>query len=275
VGVELAAELAHFFPRLRVTLVDGAPDVLPQLGEGAREYARQWLQERNVALRLGKPFAPEFVGADQVVLSCVGARPRAAGLLADASAIKANGRIRVNRHMQVLSRGESETGLASCSAEPLLGSSVSDPSGVASSASSAAAAAASAATRGSGDPGSLEPLGQGRVFAVGDAAAVEGVPTAQIIFHGEEMAAVAVANIEAAEGVISPLALTQARREMEPQQPFLCCTSLGPLDGMFSTQTELVATGTLAALQKQMIEATKMGALKGDLASSMLWYPVH
>lgn len=40
VGVELAAEIAHFFPGLKVALVDGAPDVLPQLGEGAREYAR-------------------------------------------------------------------------------------------------------------------------------------------------------------------------------------------------------------------------------------------
>lgn len=230
VGVELAAELVHFFPQLKVTLVDGAPDVLPQLGEGAREYARNWLRQHNVTLRLGTPFVPGSVGENQVVLSCVGARSRSAGLFSDPSAFRPNGQLRANRHMQVLGAGAS---------------------------------------------GGVEPLGQGRIFAVGDAVAVEGVPTAQMIFHGEEMAAVAVANIEAAEDVASPLALTKSRREMEPQQPFLCCTSLGPHDGMFSTQTELVATGPLAAMQKQMIETTKMGALKGDFASALVWYPVH
>jgi len=125
------------------------------------------------------------------------------------------------------------------------------------------------------DPKELEPLGRGKVFAVGDAAAIEGVPTAQMIFHGEEMAAVAVANIEAAEDVASPLAFGKGRREAEPGLPLLCCTSLGPQDGMFSSQSELIATGGLAAFQKQLIEDTKMRALQGELVSSLLWLPLH
>lgn len=242
VGVELAAELAHFFPRLEVTLVDGAAEVLPQLGEPARGYARSWLQGHDVRLRLGAPFVPEAVGQEDVVLWCVGARGRCAGLFSDASVYRPSGQLRVNRRMQVLHR-----------------------------------AAGAAATGGVGAPawGSMEALGEGHVFAVGDAAAVEGVATPQMVFPGEEMAAVAVANIEAAEGLGLPWEATKARREMDTQQPFLCCVSLGPQDGMISTQTELLATGLLAAVPKQVIESTKMGALRGQLASSLLWYPLH
>lgn len=297
VGVEFVAELVHFFPRLKVTLVDGAPDVLPQLSTGARQYARQWLQAHNVDLRLNKPFSPEGVSSDEVVISCVGARPRAQTLIPETTALRSNGQIRVNQHMQVLympsdgkasSVGSSLTSMSDPSTASSLGgslTSMSDPS--------YPSQGPTAATRSSADPADKSsvsepsggesprassgfvPYGQGRIFAVGDAASVQGVPTAQIIYHGEEMAAVAVANIEASEGVASPLNfMKNVRREFEPQ-PFLCCTSLGPIDGMFSTQTELIATGTLAAIQKQMIEATKVGQLKGDLGCSALWYPVH
>lgn len=245
VGVELAGELTHFFPRLKVTLVDGAPTVLPQLAEGAREYAQAWLKQNGVKLKLGTPFQPEALREGAVVLSCVGTRSRSAGLFADSSVLKANGQIRVNRRMQVLRQSGPR--------RPAAGTADTRP----------------------GTPLELEPLGQGRVFAVGDAAAVEGVPTAQIIFHGEEMAAIAVASIESAEDIFSPLSLGKGRREAEEGQPLLCCTSLGPQDGMFSTQSELVSTGMLAAVQKQIIEDTKMSALRGDLLGTLLWMPAH
>jgi NADH dehydrogenase FAD-containing subunit len=237
--VELAAEIAHFFPRLSVTLVDGAPKVLPQLAEPAQGYARQWLQQHGVQLKLGEPFSVDSVADGQQVLWCVGARPRNKGFFADPSVLTARGQIRVNRRMQVIR-----------SLEP--------------------------AADQSGKAVEYEAVGQGRVYAVGDAVAVEGVPMAQMIFHGEEMAAIAVSGIEAREDVASPFAFSKTKREAEPEGlPLLCCTSLGPQDGMFSTQTELLATGTLAALQKQMIEDTKLGALKGELLSSALWSQIH
>lgn len=245
VGVELAGELTHFFPRVKVTLVDGAPTVLPQLAEGAREYAQAWLKQNGVKLKLGTPFKADALREGALVLSCVGTRSRSAGLFADGSVLKSNGQIRVNRRMQVLQQsGPRRPAGGAADARP-------------------------------GAPVELEPLGQGRVFAIGDAAAVEGVPTAQIIFHGEEMAAIAVASIESAEDIFSPLSLGKGRREAEEGQPLLCCTSLGPQDGMFSTQSELVSTGMLAAVQKQIIEDTKMSALRGDLLGTLLWMPAH
>jgi NADH dehydrogenase FAD-containing subunit len=233
--------LAHFFPRLKVRLVDGASTVLPQLDEKSQSYAYEWLKEQGVTMHLGRPFSPESLDEDDLVIWCMGSASRSDDMFVDTRVMKQHGRIRVNRKMQVLRRVE--------------GDSMNEPLGQA-------------------QAMELEPLGGGKVFAIGDAAMVEGVPTAQMIYHGEEMAAVAVANIEAAEDIASPLAIGKGRREKEAM-PLLCCTSLGPQDGMFSTQNELIATGGFAALQKQLIEDTKMGALQGDVPSSLLWYPLH
>eukprot|EP00927_Polykrikos_kofoidii_P066657 TRINITY_DN62212_c0_g1_i1.p1 TRINITY_DN62212_c0_g1~~TRINITY_DN62212_c0_g1_i1.p1 ORF type:complete len:469 (-),score=85.04 TRINITY_DN62212_c0_g1_i1:45-1373(-) len=242
VGVELAAELTHFFPRLQVTLVDASSKVLPQLAEPASEYARNYLSAHGVRMSLGAPFSAASVADGQVVLWCVGAKTRAGTLFDDSTVLRSNGQIRVNKRMQVLRR----TGGLSSAADPEKG----------------------------GGQIVEEVFGRGRVFAVGDAAAVGGVPMAQMIFQGEDMAAVAVANIEAAEDIASPLAFNKNKREAE-DLPILCNTSLGPQDGMFSTQSELLATGALTAMQKQLIESTKMSALQGNLIGSMLWMPVH
>jgi len=242
VGVELAAELNHFMPKLQVELTDGMPFVLPQLAQGARTYAHGFLKKQGVQLNLGTPYQPESLGDNDVVIWCVGAKARA-GHLFGAPSLNERGMIRVNRRMQVLRLlGEESNGSADQASE----ASVSE----------------------------MEPISNGCIFAVGDAAAVEGVPTAQIIFHGEEMAAVAVANIEAAEGLASPFVDSKTRREIE-SMPLLCSASLGPGDGIFATQSEMICTGTLAAFQKQMIEETKMGALRGEALSSLLWWPVH
>jgi len=223
VGVELAGELCHFFPRLKVRLVDGAPSVLPQLAEGARKYAHTWLREQGVSLKLGAPFRPEMVSEEDLVLWCVGTCPRSSALFEDKSVLRSNGQIRVNRSMQVIGKSVDE------------------------------------------------PVGEGRIYAVGDVAKVDDVPMAQTIFHGEEMGAVAVANIEASEDV-NPVANT--KRQIE-SLPLMCVVSLGPREGIFSTQSDMVMSGPLVALQKQVIEDTKMSATQGGLVSSLLWMPIH
>lgn len=230
VGVELAAELAHFAPHLKVRLVDASPVVLPQLGESARQYAHSKLVESGVKLLLGKPFVKEMVYEDYLILWCVGPSSRIAGLFEDQSVLTDLGALQVNSQMQVLSLSNS---------------------------------------------GEIEPFCRGRVFSVGDVARVQKVPTTQTIFHGEEMGSVACHNIEAACDVGFGLSLSDAKyREIETP-PVLTCTSLGPRDGVFSTQSELIASGGVAALQKQLIEDTKMGHYRGDLLSSLLWLPVH
>lgn len=126
--------------------------------------------QRNVSLRVGRPFRPESVKGDQVVLTCCGSRPRSADLFADPSVLRRRGQIRVNRFMQVLSRPSGLTSLGSLASPSGELGSAADPLG-----------------EGQGRSGEYVALGGGRIFAVGDAAAVDGVPTAQMIFHGEEL----------------------------------------------------------------------------------------
>ena len=95
VGVELAAEIAHYHARAAVTLADVAPRLLATLPAAAGARAAAALTRAGVRLLLGGPLvrAPasadakhafttaggERVGAD-VVFMCVGARPNSACL---------------------------------------------------------------------------------------------------------------------------------------------------------------------------------------------------
>ncbi len=97
VGVELAAELAHYHPRAAVTVADVAPRLLATLPPAAGERAAAALRAAGVALLLGAPLrrtdgklngavparyvtpGGETLDAD-VVFACVGARPNSAAL---------------------------------------------------------------------------------------------------------------------------------------------------------------------------------------------------
>lgn len=244
VGVELAAELLYFMPNLQVGLFDAAPTVMPQLPSAAQKYSRQFLEGIGATLTLGEPFNPASLSYEKV-LWCVGVRQRNSFL--DEKCLDERGQVQVNAKMQVLHPSS------------LSGKSVESPN---------SPDGFSDAEKGFS---TLEPFGEGRIFAVGDAAAVEGLPLSKTIYHGEEMAAVAVANIEAAEGFLPPYSSEKEAEEMS----LLICVSLGPKDGVFSTQSEVLITGSAAAFQKQMIESTKMEALRGDPLSNLIWWPVH
>lgn len=250
VGVELAGELAYFYPRMKVTLVDALNTVLPQLSHDARAYAQDYLKGQGVKLALGEAFSTDLYGQDgedAYVIWCIGSQARSSALFdSDTTVLQDNGQIRVNRRMQVQRRVNRDAGKV-----PEPGA---EAEGV----------------------DEFEAFGQGKVFAVGDAASVMGVPTRQVIYHGEEMAAVAVANIEAAEEFAKPRVFAETGvASVIEMLPYPCCVSLGPQDGLFCTQSELIATGGLAATMKQLIEETKMRDLQGELPSSLLWHYMH
>jgi NADH dehydrogenase FAD-containing subunit len=60
VGVELAAEIAHYFPssnnnnNKHVTIVDASPNLVPLFPKATGDYAHRWLLNHGVALRLGQ-----------------------------------------------------------------------------------------------------------------------------------------------------------------------------------------------------------------------------
>ncbi|CAD7939597.1 unnamed protein product [Amoebophrya sp. A120] len=144
-------------------------------------------------------------------------------------------------------------------------------------------------------------------YACGDCVALEGVP--KTYFAAEEMASLVVANIERQEG-FAPDILSMSTGSLDTSSgdrrtsrdfssdmssatssedgylpddlayPF--CISLGPTDGIFASVPSAGSAGAVllegrpAALQKQMIEDTKLLALKDDsFYAKALWAAVH
>lgn len=121
VGVELAAELAHFLPGLRVVLAGRAPTVLPDLPGEAQDYAADWLVAHGVELRLGlnEPL-PEGSEAQALgfegpcmMLGCAGVRP--CSQFAEAlGCLDAQGAVLVNRALQLTSAPRHIFALGDC-----------------------------------------------------------------------------------------------------------------------------------------------------------------
>ena len=107
VGVELAAELVHYFPDLRVVLADKCPMVLPALCPEAQSYAHQWLEEHGVELRLGRELPKDeaellkTLEVEQVHL-CAGVSFHA-DLVASLGCLDDRQQILTNRFMQCVS----------------------------------------------------------------------------------------------------------------------------------------------------------------------------
>jgi len=114
-------------------------------------------------------------------------------------------------------------------------------------------------------------FGDGRIFAVGDAVQLDGAPIPKAIYWAEEMACVAACNISAKEGIG---ASWETERELQ-MSPNLVCCSLGPHDGLFTIGDNLVTTGPPAAVQKAVIEQTKMSSLRDEPLGRLIWELVH
>ncbi|CAD7942219.1 unnamed protein product [Amoebophrya sp. A25] len=274
VGTEMAAEIAHYL-RIPVSLYDGNPRVLFQLPKDAADYAKKWLDTNNCALRMGEGFDFENHGGDPNVIKCVGAKPTAKFL--SKKYLDSTGYVKVNRQLQVLEEYPTATG----------------EKGTAQEDASAAAASQENANGAKSDEHYMVELAPAPgLFACGDCVSLEGMP--KTMFVAEEMAALVVSNIERLEGFDSDLVSetirnTSLAKTSEEQLPlksiseeliFPFCVSLGPADGVFA-QTSLQSGGVLldgraAAMQKQLIEDTKMMQLREEsFYAKLAWSAVH
>jgi len=110
VGVELAAELIHFFPTLKIALADRCETVLPTLPKDAQDYAQKWLIDHGIDLRLGQELPREDVASaldlpkTSLVLPCAGLRFRGSSLVP--RCCDEMGQICTNRAMQCMEQGE-------------------------------------------------------------------------------------------------------------------------------------------------------------------------
>jgi len=246
VGVEMAAELAHYMPGLKIVLADLAPTVLPPLPKSAQDYAHKWLADHGVEMRLGVTLprggsdaevaAALGIEGEVAVLGCAGVSMRCS-FMAPFGCLTDRGCVRVNRAMQVLTDSPSEADVSQLGAER-------------------AAVCAS-----------------GRIFALGDCVDVQGLagPLTKDIYPAEAMSEVICANLRLAKNVhclrSCPGVLHELRTSL--QQMTLC--SLGPEDCIFVMNGYMVAKGFVARNMKHQIESTKMGQLRNERWGSLVW----
>lgn len=243
VGVELAAEVAHYLPGLKIVLADLSQVVLPALPERAQQYATKWLTDHGVEVRLGLAPLPagkeaEALGVEgpSVVLGCAGVRVRSE-FVQHLDCIDERGSIRVNRMMQVLTRNPS-----------------------------------TADTELLGEQRAMV-VGAGRVFALGDCVTVDGVnpPFTKDTYPAEAMAEVVVSNLRKAKTVQCLRTCPDVLRQLKfPLQQYTLC-SLGPNDCIFVGNGSVWATGTAACFVKNQIESTKMGQYRQQMWGSLVW----
>jgi len=242
VGVELAAELVHYLPGLKVVLADLAPTVLPTLPREAQLYAHKWLEDHGISLRLGRPLTRGNEAVDlgiegeTMVLGCAGVKLRCS-FAAPLGCLDSRGAVRVNHAMQVITETPTQEDLA------MLGS----------------------------DRACI--CGAGRIFALGDCVSVNGLepPLTKDIYPSEVCTEVVVQNLRSAKHIQCLRTCPGVLRELKPHFSQMTICSLGPNDAVFVRNGSVMATGWAAATMKAQIESTKMSELRNEVWGRLIW----
>ena len=116
------------------------------------------------------------------------------------------------------------------------------------------------------------PLVVAHMYAIGDCCAAP-VVASKLAYTAELQAVVAAANVaqQLQRGVdAAPLLTFPLSLSVVLPAPTLICCSLGAWDGVL-VFNDIVVGGWLAALAKLVIERSKVGQYRGQLASGALW----
>jgi NADH dehydrogenase FAD-containing subunit len=272
IGVEWATELEYFFPSLKVTIIDFLPRCLGPLPDGAAEYCSEYMAAVGIKEFYGlkyEPKNPDFWktvelpdGADYTYV-CMGVKASNFFMPKETLSDKGpggGGWIHFNKYLQVTKKPQ---------------------------------------------PGQLEGdvWGKGCVFAVGDcnygcignppdwepkegekkAAGMPPIP--KISYPGEEQALHACLNIELMDkqGYGRVEGLTPVLKETWwPWGAGMFATSLGPHDACFVLGANhrkhsgyMVNWWLPAALQKEIIETSKVNECKNGIIGTCIWHFVH
>ena len=275
IGVEWATELQHYFPNLTITIIDFLPKCLGPLPESAANYCDNYMKENGINRYYGIKYAPNepgfyekigFTAPPDATYVCVGVKSSAYFMpkecLSGYNPLEADKRekdpkkcgpggggwIRVNKKLQVLKKDSQ---------------------------------------------GNDQIVGGGRIFAVGDCNMVMDVaPIPKISYPSEEQAAHVVTNI----GVIDNIehngksvggcfGFGGTKQMVDTWWPWgagMFATSLGPDDACFVCNAKstpgtgiLTLWGKASAIQKELIESTKVDECKYGLIGRMGWHFVH
>merc|ERR1711972_831046 len=258
IGVEWATEIEHFFPDITLTIIDALPRSLGPLPDGAANYCQEYMEASGIKQFYGLKYDPksdEFwqkielpKGADESYV-CIGVKASNTSMPAETLSDKGpggGGWIHFNKYMQVCKKA---------------------PGGV------------------NGDV-----WGDGSIFAVGDCNLgcigappnFEMPPVPKISYPGEEQALHAVKNLEILERQKRGGAHRKMQETWWPWGAGMFATSLGPHDACFVLAANenkgsgyMVNWWIFAALQKEVIETSKVDECRDRFMGKLIWHFVH
>jgi len=253
IGVEWVTELEHFFPDMALTIIDFLPRCLGPLPDRAAEYCSEYMHASGIKEFYNCKYdakseefwkSIELPGGVDETYVCIGVK--ASNYFMPASTLSnkgpgGGGWIHFNKHLQVTHKPE--------------------------------------------EGGAI--WGDGSVFAVGDCnygcignpPNFEMHPIPKISYPGEEQALHAVKNVQilAKHGKAAKLKTT-----WWPWGAGMFATSLGPHDACFVMAANhqkgsgyMVNWWIFAALQKEIIETSKVNECKDNCTGLMIWHFVH
>jgi NADH dehydrogenase FAD-containing subunit len=115
-------------------------------------------------------------------------------------------------------------------------------------------------------------FGGGRIFALGDCAAVDGAPPfPKDIYPAEAMAGVVVANLCQALTIQCMQTRPGVLWELDKIRMVMNLCSLGPNDCIFTMNGWTVIRGKLATFMKEAIQYTKMSDSRNEMLGTVVW----
>mmetsp|Transcript_71776 Transcript_71776/g.124497 ORF Transcript_71776/g.124497 Transcript_71776/m.124497 type:complete len:460 (+) Transcript_71776:99-1478(+) len=262
IGVEWITELEYFFPSLDLTIIDFLPRCLGPLPDSAAEYCTEYMHSAGIKEFYSMKYAPkdpEFwnkielgSGVDMEYI-CIGVKASNYFMPKETLSDKGpggGGWIHMNRYLQVTHKP----------VEPALEGEV---------------------------------WGRGNVWAVGDCnyGCIGNPknwvmpPIPKISYPGEEQALHAIKNLEKLDKLEHPHGCFPAAKMRETWWPWgagMFATSLGPHDACFVMGANenkgsgyMVNWWIFAALQKEIIESSKIDECKDRIPGKLIWHFVH
>ncbi|KAF4661948.1 hypothetical protein FOL47_006478 [Perkinsus chesapeaki] len=275
IGVEWVTELQHYFPNLKLTIMDFLPKCLGPLPQNAANYCDKYMKDHGIKCYYGMKYAPKEEGFFQKIglngepdctFVCIGTK--AANWFMPKECLTGynpleedkkekdpkkrgpggGGWIHVNKHLQVVKTNED---------------------------------------------GSQSLWGNGHIFAVGDCNMVPDLPPIpKISYPSEEQAAHATKNIKILDhlehkgktvgGCCGLGGAKDLQTTWWPWGAGMFATSLGPNKACFVMGAKsapgtghMVLWGKLSAIQKELIESTKVNENKRGIIGSWGWHFVH
>jgi len=259
IGVEWATEIEYFFPEVSLTLIDFLPRCLGPLPDSAAEYCSEYMHAAGIKEFYNTKFddkSAEFWkkielpdGADETYV-CIGVKASNFFMPKDVLSDKGpggGGWIHFNKFMQVVKK-------------PTEGGAV------------------------WGD-GTCFAIGDCNLGCIGEPPDFEMPPVPKISYPGEEQALHAVKNLEIIDHHQYVKKLTTPPTLKETWWPWgagMFATSLGAHDACFvMAANEKKGSGYMvnwwiwAALQKEVIETTKIDECKDRFIGKAIWHFVH